>query len=138
MKRNARPMTGGVHHITMGSSSGRAALARAAGRLIGAALYVVGGWLFLSRLFAGGNGPIDQRAPDTPSAHSMRPDTFGSIHGQAVPPAVGGATGLRVLIVSVLDGATYNCLVPVHLVSAHAVLITSHEFDDFWRKYDCS
>jgi hypothetical protein len=108
-----------MEHSTMASSLMRDS--RAAAGLIGAGSYVVGGWLLLSRLLAGVIAPIDT-----------------CICAEAAPRPDGGARALKVLIVLFVDGPTYNCLVPAHLVSADEIVVTSGEFDAIWRMHGCA
>jgi hypothetical protein len=103
----------------------RTAEPRAAAVLTGAGLYVVGGWLLLSRLFSVGIGPIDQSAPAAALA-------------VAAPRADRGAPTSKVLTVSVVDGPTYNCFVPALLASADAIVVTRDEYQEIWRALDCT
>jgi hypothetical protein len=104
---------------------------RVAAAVTGAGLYVVGGWLLVSRLLSVGIAPTDQSAPaaaPTPSCTCAA----------AAPRHDRGAAASKVLTVYVADGATYNCVVPVHLVSADAIMITRDDYQDIWRALDCT
>jgi len=90
---------------------------RAAAALIGAGLYVVGGWLLLSRLFSVGIGPIDQSASEGSPA-------FTSVYDPDVPLFDRRATELNLVIVSLVDGPTYNCLAS-DLVAADEIMVRS-------------
>jgi hypothetical protein len=108
----------------------RTADLRVAAAVTGGGLYVVGGWLLLSRLFSGGIGPLDQPAPDASPPPSC-------ICAQAAARSDPDATLLKVLTISVVDGPTYKCSVGAHLVSADSVLITHDEYHELWRGLDC-
>ena len=102
-------------------------------RLVGGAIswgaYLVGGWLLLSGIAAAGTGPVEQSARSpSPAFTSQAP---------AVRPAYERAIGLKGLTVSIVDGPTFNCLVPARLVVADAIVITSYEFDTMWHSFDC-
>jgi hypothetical protein len=105
--------------------------ARAAAALTGAGLYVVGGWLLVSHLFSVGIGAIDHSAP----AAAAAPSCACLVATQRGHP---GAAALKVVSVSVGDGPTNNCLVPAHLVSADAIVITRDEYQEFWRALGCT
>ena len=97
---------------------------------LGAGGYLVGGWLLVSRLAAGATDPIDQPARATSPV-------LTSAHAPAAPPVERVARELKVLIVSVVDGPVYSCLVPAHLVSADEIVVTSRDFDSIRRLHDC-
>jgi hypothetical protein len=111
-------------------SAVRTADPRVAAALTGAGLYVVGGWLLLSRLLSGGNVPIDQSAPEVSPPLTC-------ICAQAAARSDSDAV-LKVVTVSVVDGPTYTCSVGAHLVSTDTILITRDESHEFWRGLDCT
>ncbi len=104
---------------------------RAGAALTGGGLYVVGGWLLLSHLFSVGMSPIDHSAP----AAALAPSCACPVAAQRPDP---GAAASKELTVSVVDGPTNNCLVPVHLVSADAIVITRDEYQEIWRALGCT
>jgi hypothetical protein len=91
---------------------------RAVAGLIGTGLYVVAGWVLLSRLLAGGIGPIYEPAPDGPAASTFVDDPD-------VAPVDRGATRLKVLIVSIVDGPTGKCVAAADLVTADEIMVRS-------------
>jgi hypothetical protein len=100
-------------------SAVRTADPRAAAALTGAFVYVVGGWLLLSRLVGGDPEAIEPPAPATPSAFTCD-----------------GAPELKPVIVSIEAGLTYHCFVPAHLVSTDAIVITRDDYDGMRRGLD--
>jgi hypothetical protein len=98
---------------------------------IGAGLYVVGGWLLLSRLVVGGLGPIEQTVPAASPA-------FNSRAVAAAPRVNRGGIGLKPLIVSIMDGLTYRCFVPADGVSADEIVVTSTDFVSISRGLECN
>ncbi len=132
MKRSALPTTLGMHHITTDSASVATIDPRAAAGLTGAGLYLVGGWLLLSHLIAGGIGPIDQSAPEAAPA-------FTSIYDQYVPLVDNrGTTEMRVLIVPGVDQPASYCLVPAYLVANDAIALINGDFAGALRALDCT
>jgi len=89
--------------------------------VIGACLYVVGGGLHLSHLLAHATGPIDQSGFDASPA-------FTSVYDPDPLLFDRGASKLKVLIVSIVNGPTYNCLAAADLFSGDAIMVTSSDF----------
>jgi hypothetical protein len=86
--------------------------------------------LLVSRLVAGGFGPIDQAAPDASPA-------LTSTSIVAPPTYDQGGTEKKVLTIHGEGGPTYNCLVAVNLVSADAITAKRSDFGLIARELDC-
>ena len=104
--------------IVTRSPARRSPHTRAVAGLIGTGLYVVAAWVLSLRLLAGGIGPITESAPDGPPASTFVDDPD-------VVPVDRGATRLKVLMVSIVDGPTYLCVAAADLVTADEMTVRS-------------
>jgi hypothetical protein len=94
-----------------------------------ASTYVIGGGLLLTQLLGQGGGSIQQDVRESAPARM-------SVEAPAAPPADRSARQMP-LLVSVVDGPTYICLVPADTVSADALVATNAEFLRMSRVREC-